>query len=203
MSCGKSKCKCKVRCCCNTKIIPSKAYTHLIYSSTSPQIVRAPPTPMRRDVIEFNQSPITKAVTHPVDGDLSKFKVNIGGIYSCSWLLNTVAIAGSTYYLSQGTFVLQINGVVLPERPQHSAAYTLTPGSQNNVFRPQFVGQDMLRLNAGDILQLRYIGSFPDPNIPDSGLNLVLTQNFFSPANPVTATFNCAGADLILERVDA
>lgn len=198
MSYGKSKCKCKGGCCCGVKIVPSKAYAHLIYSATGTQLVRAFPTPSVRDVVEFNQSPVTKSVSHPVDGDLSKFKVNIGGIYRCSWLLNTVGVAGSTYYLSQGTFTLQVNGVVVQERPQHPAAYTFPLTSQADVVRPQFVGQDMLRLSAGDVLQIRYRKGFPDSSVPDDGLQLVLTQNF----SDITATFNCVGADLILERVD-
>jgi len=194
MSCGKSKSKG----CCGTKIIPSKAYAHLIYSSESPQLVRAFPTPAIRDVIEFNQSPITKFVTHPVDGDLSKFKVNIGGVYKCSWLLNTVGVAGSNYYLSQGTFVLQINEKIIQERPQHPAAYTFPLNSLEDVVRPQITGQDSLRLSAGSVLQLRYRKGFPDPSLPDSGLELELTQN-----DPLSNGLNLAGADLILERIDA
>jgi len=73
-----------------------------------------------RNVVEFNQTPITKNVTHPFDGDPSKLRINLGGIYNCSWILNTVAIAGTGgYYLSQGAFALQINDEVLPDRPQH------------------------------------------------------------------------------------
>jgi len=141
-------------------------------------------------------------VTHPVEGDLSKFKVNIGGVYRCSWILNTVCIAGSNYYLSQGTFTLQVNEEIIQARPQHPASYTFPLGSQPDVVRPQFVGQDLLRLSAGDVIQLRYRKGFADSSVPDAGLELILTENFFSPANPVTATFNCVGADLILERVD-
>lgn len=192
----------KEDCCCGTKYVPKKAYAHLIYSSTSPQLVRAFPTATIRDVVEFNQSPITKSVTHPVDGDSSKFRVNNTGVYKFSWVLNTVGVAGSSYYLSQGTFTLQVNGEIIQERPQHSASYTFPLASQADVVRPQFVGQDLVKLNAGDVLQLRYRKGFADSSVPDSGLELTLTENFFSPANPVTATFNCVGADLILERVD-
>jgi len=117
---GKKDCDRKKRCCYKRQtVLPKRGYAHVFFSSIDPQFVSIGPG-TSRNVVEFNQTPITKNVTHPFDGDPSKLRINLGGIYTCSWILNTVAIAGTGgYYLSQGAFALQINDEVLPDRPQH------------------------------------------------------------------------------------
>lgn len=212
MSNSKSKSK---KCCCRgARPLPNKVYARLVYSSTSPQRIADFPgnIPGTRDVVEFNQSPITKCVTHPVDEDFSKFKVHNTGIYKISWLLNTVSAEGAKYYLTQGALTLQINGEVSVDRPQHFGSYTFSldsfvveqGGGVAVVARPQISGQDLVCLNAGDVLQLRYRKAITDPSVdPNDGLFVDLTSNFFDPSKPASATFNCVGADLILERVDA
>ena len=196
--------KCQKKCCCSNAIVPIRAYAHLIYSSTVEQRINTFPNDTFRGVVEFNLNPVAKNIIHPVDGDISKFKVTVGGVYRCSWILNTLSTRGDFYYLSQGAFTLQINGKILEDRPQHFGYYrsVLPPVPLLPIPRPQLVGQDMLRLNSGDVVQLRLRKSDIDLSVPDDGLFVILTANGFNPNDPVAKTFNCVGADLIFERVD-
>ncbi len=196
------KCKCcsqKKKCHHGSKKLPKRVYAHLFYSATEPQFVRVFPDAQFRNVVEFNQSPITKGITHPANGDLSKFRVDCDGVYKVSWILNTVATSGESYFLSQGGFTLQINEVFRVERPQHLAGFTFISNSPADVVRPQFTGQDLLKLKSGDVVQLLFFKGFVDTSVPDDGLQLELTQNF-ADIDPV---FNCIAADLIIERIDS